>query len=92
MNHARRLVGSENCFDGGPVEKITSDMRVAGMVLETRETGLLQRHVVVVVEIVEADNLIPALEQAHGDMGTDKASGAGYKNFHWMEISRGQVI
>jgi hypothetical protein len=25
-------------------------------------------------------------------MGTDKASGAGDKNFHWMEISRGQII
>jgi hypothetical protein len=91
MNHARWLVGSENFFDGGPIGKITSDVRVPGMVLETRKAGPLEGHVVVVVEVVETDDLIASLKQAHRYMGADKASGAGDKNFHWMEISCGQI-
>ena len=47
-----------------------------------REPRLLQRHVVVVVEIVEADDFVAALEQPLGDVEADEAGGAGDEEFH----------
>ena len=42
-----------------------------------RQPRFLQRHVVVVVEIVEADDLIAALEQQLRGVKADEAGGAG---------------
>ena len=50
--------------------------------LEPREARLLQRHVVIGVEIVEADHLVAAVEQPCRRVIADKAGGAGNQDPH----------
>ena len=50
--------------------------------LEPREAGLLERGVVVRVEVVEADDLVAARQQPFGDVVADEARGAGDEHPH----------
>ena len=54
------------------------DVGVVGMVLEPGQPRLLQVDVVVVGQVVDADNLVSAFKQLGGDVRTDEAGGAGY--------------
>ena len=49
---------------------------------EAREARLLERNVVVIVQIVEADHLVTALEQALGGGGSNESGGARHEKFH----------
>ena len=55
---------------------------VSRLAKQARQTCLLQRDVVVVVQVVETHNLVPALHKGSRDMGTDEAGRAGDQNFH----------
>ncbi len=48
-----------------------------GCFLQLREARLLQRDVVVLVEVVEADDLVAARQQLLRDVGADEAGRAG---------------
>ena len=50
--------------------------------LSAFEARLLERRVVIIVEIVDADNLLAAVEQRMGGRRSDKAGGAGDENGH----------
>ena len=50
--------------------------------LKLGEAGMLQLYVVIGIEIVEADNLIAAVEQRLCGMVTDEAGGAGDQHTH----------
>ena len=56
------------------------------MIHEARQPRLLQFDIVVVVQAVEPDNLIAALQQALRDMRTDETGGAGDQDFHPRRI------
>ncbi len=49
---------------------------------EPREPGALQRRIVIIVEIVDADDACPALEQNPRGGGADEARCSGYKYGH----------
>ena len=82
VDHPLRLVPRKHRLDGraiGEVDRLVAITRAVG---EARQPRLLQLHVVVVAEVVDADHLVAALEQAHGDMGADEAGGTGDEDFH----------
>jgi hypothetical protein len=53
-----------------------------GVSPELRQTRLFQFDVVVIVQIVDADDPLAAIEQRLGDMKTDKPGGTREKNRH----------
>ena len=55
-------------------------------VLEPRQPRVLQLDVVVVVEVVEADHLVAARQQALRDVHADEAGGAGDEDFHVLVL------
>ena len=46
------------------------------------QAGFLERRVVVIIDDIESDDTVPALDQAAGDMIADKSGAAGNENFH----------
>ena len=52
------------------------------MALQSLQAGLLERYVVVIVQIVKAYDLIATLEQALGREIADKTGRTGDENFH----------
>src|SRR5262249_10272765 len=48
--------------------------------LELIEPGVLQPHIVVVVDVVEPDDVVAPRKKAPADMKTDKSGGAGNEN------------
>ena len=55
------------------------------------ESGQLEAWIVVVIEVVDADDLVTAFEQEAGDVHADKAGGAGDEDFHGSDLLRGSV-
>lgn len=50
--------------------------------LQLRQPRLLERRVVVVVQVVQAQHLVAPRQQQLGDVHADEASGAGEEDFH----------
>ena len=69
-----------------PVGHVHLDERERRMRRQARQPVVLERRIVVIVQIVQADHLIPPREQDLADMHADEAGGAGNEYFH--EISR----
>ena len=63
------------------IGKVELDEMEIILSLQLRKAGFLERNIVIVVEIVEADYLIAALEQPFGEMKSDKTGRAGHQNF-----------
>ena len=55
----------------------------AWLMLEGSDVGPLASWVVVIVEIINTDHLIPAARQGFGQMAADKTSGTGHEHIHW---------
>ena len=60
--------------------------REAALWYEAREPRLLQRRVVVVVEVVKTHNLLAAIEKDMRDMRADEARGTSDKNCHGRSL------
>jgi len=71
----------EQGFHRRAVGKVDASHFEAGVIVEDRGAGLFQRHVVVVVEVVEADDGVTAFEQRFGGEEADEAGGAGDEDF-----------
>lgn len=56
------------------------------MHIEESKTGLLDRDVVVVVEVVEPHDAIPASEEAVRRVEADEACCAGYEGCSWRPL------
>ncbi len=63
----------------GDVELDEAKARMVGQLLQAR---LLQADVVIVVEVVDADDLVAARQQALGNVHSYKSGGAGDEHFH----------
>ena len=74
-----RLLGKKSCMPcrlaRSSLTKLKSFMR-----RQLGEPGLFQSHIVVVVEIVEADDLVATVQEALGHMKPDESRRAGDKN------------
>lgn len=77
MHDTIGLVRREQVFNRLAVGQVGGDVGVGRMVLEAREPRLLQGHVVVVVEVVEADDFVTAGQEDLGYVGADEARSSG---------------
>ncbi len=80
------------------LEQVFHHHAVGDVVLEEAEVGVglellqpreLQRRVVVVVEVVDADHFVAALQQDLRDVHADKPGGAGEQDFHCFASKSG---
>ena len=82
IDHPLGLVRPEGGGDALPVLDVQAQVGEAGMRQGAGQAGLLEAHVVIVVEVVDADDLVTPFEQAQGEGGTDEAGAAGDEYFH----------
>ena len=77
-----RLVGGEGGIDRRAILQAGAYIGKARISEQPRQPRLLEADIVVVVEIIDADNRIPALQQAQRKGRTNKAGTAGKQDFH----------
>src|SRR5690606_24183516 len=87
VHHPRRLVGGKGLLHRLAVRQVGGDVGIARLVQQPRQARLLQAGVVVLVEVVNADDLVAALEQPQSHVGSDEAGGAGDENLHLLNSS-----
>ncbi|MCY1441872.1 hypothetical protein D9M71_582110 [compost metagenome] len=75
-------VAGEQFEQSGLVGDIQALEAEAGAGRQPIEPRLLERHAVVVVEVVDADHLMAFRAQAQGGVEADEAGGAGDQHFH----------
>ena len=64
MHDPFRLVLGEKRFHGGPVSHILADLGKASLAGEALQPGFLQVHIVVIVDVIHANDFIAPIEQA----------------------------
>jgi hypothetical protein len=83
------------------LEQVLHHHAVGDVVLEEAEVGVgfqlfqpreFERRVVVVVEVVDADDLVAAGEQDLRDVHADKAGGTGNEYFHAVSMGTGRIL
>ena len=62
IDHPLWLVCGETVFNGWAICQVNSQMRVVGMVIKTRQTGLFDGRVVIVIVVVNTNDHVAALE------------------------------
>ena len=77
MDHMARPVAGEDISGGGAISQGQALEAEAGMAEEPGEAGLLEAHVIIGVEIVDADDFLSHRKQPLRDGGTDEAGRAG---------------
>ncbi len=82
MDHAGHALFGESGLDRRPVAQIGADEAKSLVLLEAGEPGLLEGDVVIGAEIVEADDLVAAVEQPRRGVIADEACGPGDENAH----------
>ena len=76
MHDPLGLVLGEGGLDRSAIGEISGDMGVAGQRQQPIQPRLFQSRVVIVVEVVEADDLLAAGQQDLGNVGADEAGSA----------------
>ena len=82
MHDALESFGGEQAGHRVTIGQVHMDEAESTVLLEPFQTGPFDRHVVVVVQIVEADNLVAAIEEALCGGSSNKFRGARNKKFH----------
>ena len=82
MDHPVWLVLGEQSINGDAILQTGLDESEAGARRQFRKPGLLQCHVIVGIEIVEADDLVAAVQQRLGRVKSDETRNAGDEDFH----------
>jgi hypothetical protein len=82
VDDAVEAFGREEGFHARPVGDVELDEAESVVRLQAGQPVLLEPDVVIVVEIVQADDLVAALEQAQGRGHADKSGSAGDKDLH----------
>jgi hypothetical protein len=82
MHDALESFGGEQPRHRVTVGQVHMDEPESSAPLEPGETGLLERHVVVVIQVVESDNLVAAIEETLCGGRSNKPRGARNEKFH----------
>ena len=62
IDHPYWLVCGETVFNGLAISQVNSQMRVIGMAIKTRQTGLFDGRVVIVIVVVNTNDHVAAIE------------------------------
>jgi hypothetical protein len=82
VHDALRLFLPKDLLDGGYVCDIRFEETEVTASLKAIQARLLERDIVIIIEIVDAQNFVPAINKPMRDMRTDEARGSCDKNFH----------
>src|SRR5258708_37740565 len=80
MHHAPDYALAEEVLHRIGVGDVAVDESEGPRFLQLREARFLQLRIVVRVEVVDADDLLPAIEQSLRNVESDEAGGAGHEN------------
>ena len=80
MNDALRLVAREQLSHRGAVSDVGADEFETFELPQNLQPGMLQRRIVVVVEVVDAGHVLAALQQPLRHVKADEAGRARYEN------------
>ncbi len=87
MHHSLELFLREQRVHPGAVREVELDEAEPRVLAQDREPRFLQRRVVVVVEVVETDHLVAAIEEPAGDVKADEAGRAGDEDLHGHSLA-----
>jgi len=73
-------------FHRAAVGDIDGQKLKSGRPRQARKPRLLQAHIIIVAQIIDADELVAAREKRLSDRGANEAGGAGDKNPHAGEF------
>lgn len=82
MDDAREFLGNKELGQSGVINDIHPHKTKAGISLQAFEARQLESRIVIVVEVVDADDLVAPLKKPLCNMQTDKTSRAGKQDFH----------
>ena len=82
VHHALKFLAREERGHGRLVGEVELHEAKLRLHREAREARLLERNVVVLIQVIETDHLVTAREQPLGRVRADEAGGAGQENFH----------
>ena len=88
VDHAVERLAGKQLAHGGFVFEAALDEGEARFLAQQRQARFLERRVVVVVDVVEADDGVAAREQRAGHVESDEAGGAGDEHVHGYVDSR----
>jgi len=88
VDHALRPVAGKQRVQARGIGNVAFGEGKARVGAELCQPGMLQARVVVRVEVVDADDLIAALQQLLGHVHADEAGAAGDEDFHGEPFSR----
>ena len=77
VDHPARPRGGEQGGDAVAVSQVQRMMVIGGVGLKLGQARLLQRRIVIGVEVVQADDALAPLQQTPGGVKADEAGGAG---------------
>ncbi|MNH27213.1 hypothetical protein D3C79_873160 [compost metagenome] len=83
VDHPFEPLPGKQCRHGGAIGEIEALEAKAGQGAEAREARLLQAHLVVVIQVVDADHLMALGTEPLRQVKADEAGGAGDQVFHW---------
>lgn len=78
VNHPVKVGGAKQRRHGRAVGDIDRMVGEVGIGLQRRQARLLERHIVIVVQVVDALDLMPRRQQTATEIGTDKTGAASY--------------
>ena len=79
-----RPVGAERPVNGFPIFQRNADFGEAGVIIEPRQAGFFQGDIVIVVDVVDADDFVPARQQRVRQSRADESRGTRDQHFHGM--------
>ncbi len=82
MHDPVELFAQEYVAHDCTVGYVSLDEAKAIAAFDLGEPGLFEPHIVIGIEVIDADHLIAAREQSLCGVKADEASGAGQENFH----------
>jgi hypothetical protein len=91
VNDTLRREHGEGALEERGVEQVALDELEARVLQRAREVGPLDRRVIEVVEVVEAEHAVPRVEQAVGEVRADEAGGARQEDSHGGAHLRGSA-
>ncbi|MNM63128.1 hypothetical protein D3C81_744860 [compost metagenome] len=83
VDHYFGLFTGKQVFNGRGIGQVNRcELEMADLLLHPTHAIVLELRVVVVVEIIQADHLMPVAQQPQHTMGTNESGGSGHENLH----------